>query len=125
VLAGNGGADRLSGGAGADLLAGGQGQDTFVIDDPGGALDRIADFATGAEGDRLGFAAGVLDGFDPASSDLADFFDLQGQAGGTLLRVDGAGGGDDFVAVALLQGVSGVSVDNLVANADQTLSIVA
>ncbi|MCC2665490.1 MAG: hypothetical protein K0S35_3412, partial [Geminicoccaceae bacterium] len=97
----------------------------FVITDPGGGFDRIADFATGADGDRLAFAADVLDGFDPASSDPADFFALAADPEGTLFRVDGDGGGDDFMAVALLQGVSGVSVDNLVVNPDQSLSIVA
>ena len=125
MLAGNRGADRLAGGAGDDLLAGGRGDDSFVITDPGDGFDRIAEFATGADGDRLAFAADVLDGFDPASSDPADFFALDADPEGTLFRVDGDGGGNDFVAVALLQGVSGVSVDDLVVNPDQSLSIVA
>jgi hypothetical protein len=60
-------------------------------------FDRITDFTTGPDGDRLAFAAEVLEGFDPASSNLAAFFDLDGQADGTLSRVDGNGGGDGFV----------------------------
>jgi Ca2+-binding RTX toxin-like protein len=123
VIAGGRGADRLAGDAGDNQLAGGRGQDSFVITDPGTGFDRIADFATGAEGDRLAFAADVLDGFDPASSEVADFFGLDADPEGTLFRVDPDGGGDDFVAVALLQGVGGVALGDLVVNPDQSLSI--
>jgi len=115
----------LAGGAANDQLTGGFGSDAFVVSDPGNGFDRITDFTTGPAGDRLAFAADVLEGFDPAASDLAAFFDLDGQADGTLFRVDRDGGGNDFVPVALLQGVSGVSVDNLVVNPDQSLSIVS
>ena len=115
----------LAGGAGDNELTGGFGPDAFVVTEPGSGFDRITDFTTGPDGDRLAFAADVLEGFDPASSNLAAFFDLDGQADGTLFRVDSDGGGDGFVPVALLQGVRGVSVDDLVVNPDQSLSIVS
>ena len=123
ILAGNRGADLLAGGAGDNQLTGGQDADGFVLTGPGGGFARITDFATGLDGDRLAFAEGVLEGFDPESSELDEFFDLVPQDDGTLFRVDPDGGGDGFGAVALLQGVSGVSVDDLVVNPDQSLSI--
>jgi hypothetical protein len=53
-----------------------------------GAGQRVRsdhDFTTCPDGDRLAFAADVLEGFDPATSNLAAFFDLDGQADGTAL----------------------------------------
>jgi Ca2+-binding RTX toxin-like protein len=114
----------LAGGEGNNQLTGGQGADEFVLTAPAGGFARITDFTTGGAGDRLAFAEGVLQGFDPESSDLDQFFQFEARTDGALFRVDVDGGGDDFGAVALLQGVSGVSVDDLVANPDQSLSII-
>jgi Ca2+-binding RTX toxin-like protein len=123
LLAGNRGADRLSGGDGDNQLSGGMGADEFVLTAPGGGFATVTDFATGLDGDRLAFAQGVLQGFDPDTAELDDFFALIQTADGTRFEVDPDGGGDGFGAVALLQGVSGVSVDDLVVNPDQSLSI--
>ena len=110
---------------GNNQLTGGKDADEFVLTAPDDGFARITDFETGADDDRLAFADGVLQGFDPDTSDLGDFFNFVRQGDGTLFQVDVDGGGDDFGRAALLQGVSGVSVDDLVVNPDQSLSIVS
>jgi hypothetical protein len=94
----------VAGGAANNQRTGGSGPDAFVVTEPGSGFDQITDFTTGPDDDRPAFAADVLEDFDPATSNLTAFFDLDGQADGTLFRVDSDGGGDGFVPVALLQG---------------------
>ena len=108
VLNGFSGNDTIRGKGGADTLTGGDGNDTFVYakKDAGG-VDHITDFSAG---DRL---------------DLHDFF--KGQKGAALddiVRVaDGANGSTvsaningQFVELAVLDGVHGVSASDLFAH---------
>ena len=108
VLNGFSGNDTIRGKGGADTLTGGDGNDTFVYakKDAGG-VDHITDFSAG---DRL---------------DLHDFF--KGQKGAALddiVRVaDGANGSTvsaningQFVELAVLDGVHGVSATDLFAH---------
>ena len=124
VLIGLAGDDTISAGAGDDLLYGGSGlnqlyggadADTFVFEAQSAfdAPDIIYDFSLG-ESDVLDIAD-ILDGYDPNSTDiLADFVSITETGTDTILSVDTDGGGDNYVHIATLLGVTGLSdVDSL------------
>jgi Ca2+-binding RTX toxin-like protein len=108
ALDGGAGEDRLIGGAGADALTGGAGADRFVYQTPNDRGDTIADFAQ-AEGDRLDLsdlfgAAGAPD--TQAGLVAGGFVRLRDSAGGLQVLADADGGGDGFVVLATLTGVT-------------------
>jgi Ca2+-binding RTX toxin-like protein len=108
------GNDLIRGGAGADTLSGGTGADRFVFDRIADGVDTIADFGASdvlAIGNMLiGFGAGQE----------AAFVDLVDDGASTTVRVDvdGAAAGVDFEPVAVLSGVTGTTLTDLV-NAGQ------
>ena len=104
------GDDVLRGGAGNDSLNGGDGDDRYVFDGPGQGVDTIAGFGAG---DVLAIGS-MLTGF--AAGQEADFVALETVGRNTTVRVDadGAAGGAGFEAIAVLSGVSGVTLDGLV-----------
>jgi Ca2+-binding RTX toxin-like protein len=110
TLFGSLGDDVLRGGAGNDSLNGGDGADRYVLDGPGQGVDTISGFGAG---DVLAIGS-MLDGF--AAGREADFVALETVGRNTTVRVDvdGAAGGAGFEAVAVLSGVSGVTLDGLV-----------
>jgi Ca2+-binding RTX toxin-like protein len=114
-LTGGAGDDQLDGGPGADQMRGGPGSDGFGYARLADAGDTILDFETGAGADRLELAD-LLDGFDPATSDPDDFVSLSEQAGDTEVGVNPDGQGADAVALVTLAGVTGASVDTLIAD---------
>ncbi len=108
-LSGDDGADTLQAGLGADTLTGGAGSDRFVFTGIGEGVDVISDFTGGSGGDVLDIAD-LLEGFQEAVSDLAQFLQLAEAGTQTTVRVDVDGGGDLFQDLCILQGVSGASV---------------
>lgn len=102
-----GGADTLIGGQGDDVLLGQGGADIFVLGD---GHDKVIDFELGVDtldlSSVLADAGGTIDGFLALVSDGTD----------TAVQIDSNGGGDDFVDIATLAGVTGVSADDLVAS---------
>jgi Ca2+-binding RTX toxin-like protein len=111
-LDGGGGNDILVGGPGGDTLTGGPGADVFLFTSIRDATDRITDFRLAA-GDRIDLAA-VLEGFVPGTSDPDGFIRLVERGETTALRVDPNGGGDGFIRFAVLQGIAGASLDDLI-----------
>jgi Ca2+-binding RTX toxin-like protein len=115
-LVGNGGNDTIDGGAGNDILTGGSGSDTFIrhaLSAEG--RDTIKDFHTGAGGDKLD-VHDVLSGFVNGASNPNDFVHLTQSGGNTTVQIDanGAAGGHSYTSVAVLTGVTGVTVNELV-----------
>ena len=115
-LIGNGGNDILDGRGGNDILRGGLGSDTFVrhaLSAEG--RDTITDFHKGAGGDKLDIHD-VLSGFVNGTSNPNDFVHLTQSGGNTTVQVDanGAVGGHSFTSIAVLTGVTGVTVNELV-----------
>jgi Ca2+-binding RTX toxin-like protein len=109
-LFGGMGHDVLEGGAGDDRLTGGMGADRFVFDAIGDGVDTIADFE---DVDELAIG-NMLVGFE-AGQESAYVSLFEDAAGTTILvDVDGAGGGANFEAIAVLQGVTGTSLSALV-----------
>ncbi len=123
ILEGGNGNDTLYGGVGDDILNGGPGMDTLYgeegadrflyqsMDDSG---DIIKDFQSGSGGDIIDIAA-LLQGYDAAMDAIADFVRLTQSGGNTLLEVNADGAGTDFIAVAMLENVSGLDLGRMVA----------
>lgn len=115
ALYGDAGDDLLYGGSGTDKLTGGTGADGFTFDAASltGNRDTVRDFNI-SEGDYLKLD-GILSGFDPVSSAIADFVRLTESGGNTIVAVDtnGAVGGASFKDIARLDGVTGLDVETL------------
>ena len=119
-LLGSNGADTLTGGAGNDVIAGGPGSDTLIgnggadtfafTSAPNGAVDRVADFASGT--DKLAFAQSAFSALAPGELSTAAFVQaaaaltseqriIHNQATGLVsYDADGSGGG---AAIAVAQ----------------------
>ena len=118
LMTGDAGSDRLFGSMGNDVLAGGAGNDTisgssgadrFLFSVGEGGVDTVTDFGAG---DVLVFTG--LTGF--AAGQEADFVSLLEGGGQTTVLVDpdGAANGSLFDPVAVLNGVTGTSLTDLV-----------
>lgn len=116
-LSGGGGADRLSGGDGADRMSGGAGADTFVLG--GDGIDTIVDFDA-ASGDRLD-ATDLISVGDGDSIDAYLRVQEDGE-GNTVVQVNesGSGNDEDFTDAAVLEGVGGVSINDIISIQDQS-----
>jgi Ca2+-binding RTX toxin-like protein len=121
LIQGGAGNDELNGGPGADRMRGGGGSDLFDYESLADAGDTILDFETGTGGDSL-LLADLLDPFDPATSDPAAFVILSEQAGDTLVGVNADGQNDDAVDLVTLVGVTGATLDTLIAEGNVTLT---
>ena len=119
TMYGAGGDDLLDGGMGADTLYGGEGADTFVFHAATAfdAVDKVADFNL-AQGDKLDIHD-MLIGYDPLTSSISDFVSIETVGANSIVKVDidGSGSAHDFVQIAALLGVTGLTDENaLVAN---------
>ena len=107
----------LTGGAGADTMTGGRGADRFVWGDAGEGrffdlLDTVTDFNAG-RGDSLDFSPFLSLGGGAAG----DFVQLAvaGKDTTVLVDPDGQSGAASFAPVVLLEGTSGLDVEEMVA----------
>ena len=79
--------DRIVGGAGHDDLTGGGGSDTFVFGPLDGVGDdKIVDFETGADGDKIDLSA-----FDIDADDLVEKISIRGES--VIIDLTDFGGG--------------------------------
>jgi len=106
-LWGNDGDDVLYGGLGADTIKGGSGIDTFVYNSMAEAGDTIQDYRP-FSGEVLDIAD-LLSGYDPLSDLITDFVQITDNGVDSYLAVDSDGGADNFVQVAELLGITGLS----------------
>jgi hypothetical protein len=99
-------------------LAGGAGIDTFTYASKAtiDGVDVIFDFNANPGGDLLDISE-LLVGFDPNTSNFADFVQVTVVDGSTLISIDADGtvNGSDYIAAVSLQGVS-TELDGLVLN---------
>jgi len=122
TISGQDGDDIINGGLDSDTLDGGVGRDTYVYGDVNEGVDTINGFQTGSVGDVIDLRD-VLQGFE-AGDDPNDFVNLVENSGDTTVQVDinGASGGSHFTDIAVLSGVTGATVDNLVADGNLALA---
>jgi Ca2+-binding RTX toxin-like protein len=119
IVRGGPGSDRLDGGFGADTLIGGAGSDSFGIAAVEQGVDRVLDFTAGPGGDVLDLNEVV----DFGAGDVAtSFVQLNESGGNTELAVNPTGAGPDFTPVFNLGGVTGTTVDQLVADGNLQLA---
>lgn len=111
TLIGGAGDDILDGGRGRDRLEGGDGGDTFVL---GQGIDTIVDFDS-AEGDRLDVSS-IID--VPQNEPFESYLRLEEDGNGnTEVLINPNGSGDDgrFSRAAVLEGTTGLRLDDIVA----------
>jgi Ca2+-binding RTX toxin-like protein len=113
TLRGGPGNDLLVGGYGFDTLVGGGGSDTFSIDVLAQGIDRILDFQDGLSGDVLDMR-NLLSFQD--GDDIGSFVQLSVSGNDTTVSADPNGAGGNFTPVFNLVGVTGLNVDNLLAD---------
>lgn len=103
------GNDTLYGGSGSDQLDGGAGADTFVFEDATAftGIDEVRDFSLG-EGDVLDIS-NLLSGYDALTDAISDFVQITDNGTGSILSVDVNGGADNFVQIATLTGITGLT----------------
>ena len=106
---GGAGDDLLYGGSGNDLIFGGVGADSFIFENGTTTdySDIIGDFSTG-EGDVLDIA-GLLTGYDPLTDLISNFVQITDNGTDSFLAVDSDGGADNFVQIAQLNSVTGLT----------------
>ncbi|PCJ99259.1 MAG: hypothetical protein COA45_04270 [Zetaproteobacteria bacterium] len=109
ILYGGSGSDVLNGGAGVDALYGQAGADRFVFEgaDAFSGLNQVQDFSL-AEGDVLD-VSDLLSVYDELTDAISDFVQITESGSDSFLYVDYDGGADNFVQVATLFNVTGLT----------------
>lgn len=109
TLNGGAGDDVLHGEAGTDTLTGGTGADSFVFQASTAlsAIDTITDFNL-LDGDKIDISD-VLQGYDPLTHAIADWVEITTSGSNSILKVDVDGGGNSFVQIATISGVTGLT----------------
>ncbi|MGH1404349.1 MAG: Ig-like domain-containing protein [Alphaproteobacteria bacterium] len=108
-LSGGAGDDTLYGGSGNDVLYGGDGADSFIFESVSafGGSNEIRDFNL-AESDALD-VADLLVGYDAITDAISDFIQITDNGSDSIVSVDANGGADNFVQIATLQNVTGLT----------------
>ncbi len=108
-LRGENGDDDLSGGNGRDQLYGGNGADDFIFEAASAFnhVDLLRDFDS-TEGDRIDISD-LLSGYNALSDAITDFVEITHNGSDTLLAVDTNGGADNFVQIASITGIHGLT----------------
>jgi Ca2+-binding RTX toxin-like protein len=119
-LIGDAGFNEFAGGLGDDVLTGGANADRFTYKTTAEGRDSITDFTSGPNGDVLDIRS-VLVGYTPGSSNAASFVRLLESDGSTSLNVNADGIGSDFTALALLEGVTGLLLSDMMSQGNLAL----
>jgi Ca2+-binding RTX toxin-like protein len=113
ILSGGAGMDRISGLGGDNTLTGGSGADQFNISP--GSIDTITDFDA-SEGDQVDVSSLLETHFNLQQDDVSDFVQLAVNGPNTAIKVSATGSGTNYATVVLLQGVTGLTLEDMVAN---------
>jgi Ca2+-binding RTX toxin-like protein len=110
LLHGGEGDDVLYGGDALDTLFGGAGADTFAFESASAFndVDQIMDFSTAAN-DVLDLTDILGAVYDPLTEAITDFIQITDNGTDSTFAVDADGGADNFVAVAMIRGVTGLT----------------
>jgi Ca2+-binding RTX toxin-like protein len=109
LLAGHDGDDTLYGGDGNDTLIGGNGADIFAFtaSDVGNGIDTIQDLSL-VDGDKINLSD-VIEGYDPLTQSITEFVQITDNGSDSILSVDANGGGENFIQVATIKNVTGLT----------------
>lgn len=107
TLRGEDGNDVLIASDGADTLYGGSGSDVFLFDLINTLSDTIADFSLG-QNDKIDIS-NILQGYDPLTDAIEDWVQITTSGSNSLLKVDVDGGANNFVQIATISGVTGLT----------------
>ncbi len=118
TITGDSSANVLYGAGSNDYLTGNGGADTFLFKAATAFTGEstISDFTTG-DGDKIDLTD-VLTGYDPVHDAIGDFVSLSASGGNTTVSVDqdGTGGTYSPTAIAVLLGVTGLDVNDMISN---------
>ena len=112
TLKGGDGNDLLIGGMGSDTLYGGNGADTFKYLEGDTGTDTIKDF-NAKQGDKLDLSD-MLDEFDPVADMISHFVQITKQGKNAIVSVDAYGGGDNFTAIAIIEGGKNLTLETMI-----------
>lgn len=108
TIYGGDGNDILIGGDGDDILYGGYGADTFLLGlDTLGSVDTINDFNL-SQNDKIDLSQ-LLNSYDPITDAITDFVQFTESGSDSILNIDIDGGGDNFIQIATISGVTGLT----------------
>lgn len=110
VLDAGTGNDTLKSSAGADILYGREGADTFAFlaQDGFDGIEAIQDFDL-SEGDSLDVTDILSSTYNPSIHNITDFIQITDVGSTSTLKIDQDGGANNFVSVATLHGVTGLT----------------
>ena len=108
-LFGGEGNDLLYGGAGADVMRGQGGTDSYIWEaaDMDGSVDTIYTFSIG-NNDSLNISD-LLVGYNALADAITDFIQITDDGTNSFLAVDSDGGANNFVQIATLMNVTGLT----------------
>ncbi len=112
TLRGGDGDDLLIGGKGNDILYGENGADIFKFLNADVGVDSIKDFNL-KQGDAIDISD-ILENFDPLTDSISQFVKISTQGKNSVLSVDADGGGNHFVALATIEGVKNLNINDLI-----------
>ena len=117
------GDDVIYGGAGSDTMYGGSGADTFVFGatDSIGYIDTIDDFST-AQGDKLDLSD-LISTYDPVTDAITDFIQITDSGNNSIVSVDIDGGADNFVQVATLNDITGLTDEDALETSGNLITV--
>ena len=91
---------------GEDILVGNSGADVFVLSHLD-AVDIIEDFNIN-ENDKIDLS-NILEGYDPLTESITDFVRITNSGGNSIVSVDVDGSTNDFVQIAIIEGVGSLT----------------
>ena len=113
-LYGEDGDDMLIVGDGSDVLYGGSGSDIFWYAAQNTNSDTIADFNLD-QGDKVDISD-LLQGYDPLTHAITDFVQITTSGSNSILKIDADGGGNSFVQIATITGVTDLTDEAALVN---------
>ena len=123
IINGGLGDDVLYGGSGVDELYGEGGADVFVFESASAFSDsdNIRDFSA-IDGDAIDISD-LLVGYDPVTDAITDFVQITDDGSDSTLSVDSDGGADNFVAVAIIYGQTGLTDEDSLETSDNLITV--